>query len=115
MNFSKEEKYKEIINFIKSSKFYEALNLLTEFKNLYVNDIHFNNLIGFVYQNLQDYNNANKYFLKSYQINNNNFEYLSDRVYPLCLAYFEEKKLPTYLANFERVIKPFFSATKTIH
>jgi hypothetical protein len=40
----------------------------------------------------------------------NNFEYLSDRVYPLCLAYFEEKKLPTYLANFERVIKPFFES-----
>lgn len=103
MNFSKEEKYKEIINFIKSSKFYEALNLLTEFKNLYVNDIHFNNLIGFVYQNLQDYNNANKYFLKSYQINNNNF----DTNFNLGVLNFKQKKFQNAEFIFNKLSKNF--------
>ena len=74
MNFDREEEYSKIINFIKSSQFYEALNLLNKLGNLYSNDINFNNLIGFVYQNLEDYVNAGKYFQNSYKLDNNNFD-----------------------------------------
>ena len=74
MNFDREEEYSKIINFIKSSQFYEALNLLNKLGNLYSNDINFNNLIGFVYQNLEDYVNAGKYFQNSYKLDSNNFD-----------------------------------------
>ena len=65
MIFIEEKKYKEIINLINLSKFSESLNLLKNLENFYFNDVNFNNLIGFVYQNLNDFNNANNYYRKS--------------------------------------------------
>jgi predicted O-linked N-acetylglucosamine transferase (SPINDLY family) len=72
--FIKEKKYKEIIDLINLSKFSESLNLLKNLENLYCNDVNFNNLIGFVYQNLNDFNNANNYYRKSLKLDNENFE-----------------------------------------
>jgi len=72
--FIKEKKYKEIIDLINLSKFSESLNLLKNLENLYYNDVNFNNLIGFVYQNLNDFNNANNYYIKSLKLDNENFE-----------------------------------------
>jgi len=72
--FIKEKKYKEIIDLINLSKFSESLNLLKNLENLYYNDVNFNNLIGFVYQNLNDFNNANNYYRKSLELDSTNFE-----------------------------------------
>jgi predicted O-linked N-acetylglucosamine transferase (SPINDLY family) len=72
--FIKEKKYKEIIDLINLSKFSESLNLLKNLENLYYNDVNFNNLIGFVYQNLNDFINANNYYVKSLKLDNENFE-----------------------------------------
>jgi predicted O-linked N-acetylglucosamine transferase (SPINDLY family) len=72
--FIKEKKYKEIIDLINLSKFPDSLNLLKNLENLYCNDVNFNNLIGFVYQNLNDFNNANNYYIKSLKLDNENFE-----------------------------------------
>lgn len=74
MIFIEEKKYKEIINLIKLSKFSESLNLLKSLENFYFNDVNFNNLIGFVYQNLNDFNNANNYYRKSLELDNTNFD-----------------------------------------
>ena len=74
MIFIEEKKYKEIINLINLSKFSESLNLLKNLENLYSNDVNFNNLIGFVYQNLNDFNNANNYYRKSLELDNTNFD-----------------------------------------
>ena len=74
MIFIKEKKYKEIIDLINLSKFPDSLNLLKNLENLYCNDVNFNNLIGFVYQNLNDFNNANNYYIKSLKLDNENFE-----------------------------------------
>ena len=74
MIFIEEKKYKEIINLINLSKFSESLNLLKNLENFYLNDVNFNNLIGFVYQNLNDFNNANNYYKKSLQLDNTNFD-----------------------------------------
>ena len=74
MIFTKEIKYKEIIDLINLSKFSESLNLLKNLENLYSNDVNFNNLIGFVYQNLNDFNNANNYYRKSLELDNTNFD-----------------------------------------
>ena len=59
LTFVEETKYKKIINLIDSKNFLEALNLLLELKKEYLLDIDFNNLLGFVYENLNDFNNAN--------------------------------------------------------
>jgi len=72
--FIEEKKYKEIINLINLSKFLESLNLLKNLEKFYFNDVHFNNLIGFVYQNLNDFNNANNYYRKSLELDNSNFD-----------------------------------------
>jgi len=72
--FIEEKKYKEIINLIKLSKFSESLNLLKNLENFYFNDVNFNNLIGFVYQNLNDFNNANNYYRKSLELDSTNFD-----------------------------------------
>jgi predicted O-linked N-acetylglucosamine transferase (SPINDLY family) len=72
--FIEEKKYKEIIDLINLSKFSESLNLLKNLENFYSNDVNFNNLIGFVYQNLNDFNNANNYYRKSLELNNTNFD-----------------------------------------
>jgi predicted O-linked N-acetylglucosamine transferase (SPINDLY family) len=72
--FIEEKKYKEIIDLINLSKFSESLNLLKNLENFYCNDVNFNNLIGFVYQNLNDFNNANNYYRKSLELNNTNFD-----------------------------------------
>lgn len=74
MIFIEEKKYKEIIDLINLSKFSESLNLLKNLENFYCNDVNFNNLIGFVYQNLNDFNNANNYYRKSLELNNTNFD-----------------------------------------
>ena len=74
MIFIEEKKYKEIIDLINLSKFSESLNLLKNLENFYSNDVNFNNLIGFVYQNLNDFNNANNYYRKSLELNNTNFD-----------------------------------------
>ena len=74
MIFIEEKKYKEIINLINLSKFSESLNLLKNLENLYSNDVNFNNLIGFVYQNLNDFNNANNYYRKSLELDKTNFD-----------------------------------------
>ena len=101
MNFIKEEKYSEIIHLIKSSKFSEALNLLSEFKNSYLNDILFNNLIGFVYQNLEDYVNASKHFLDSYKLDNNNF----DTNFNIGVLNFKQKKFQEAERIFTKLSK----------
>ena len=49
MNIDREEVYGKIINFIKSSQFNEALNLLTKLENSHSNDVNFNNLIAIHY------------------------------------------------------------------
>lgn len=103
MNFIKEEKYSEIIHLIKSSKFSEALNLLSEFKNSYLNDILFNNLIGFVYQNLEDYVNASKHFLDSYKLDNNNF----DTNFNIGVLNFKQKKFQEAERIFTKLSKNF--------
>jgi len=48
--------------------------LLKNLENSYYNDVNFNNLIGFVYQNLNDFNNANNYYRKSLELDNTNFD-----------------------------------------
>lgn len=74
LTFVNETKYKKIINLIDSKKFLEALNLLLELKKEYLLDIDFNNLLGFVYENLNDFNNANNYYLESLKLDNKNFQ-----------------------------------------
>lgn len=37
------------------------------------------------------------------------FEYLANRVYNLCIAYFEVKDLPNYISKFDEKIRPFIS------
>ena len=74
MTFVNETKYKKIINLIDSKNFLEALNLLLELKKEYLLDIDFNNLLGFVYENLNDFNNANNYYLESLKLDNKNFQ-----------------------------------------
>lgn len=74
MTFVNETKYKKIINLIDSKNFLEALNLLLELKKQYLLDIDFNNLLGFVYENLNDFNNANNYYLESLKLDNKNFQ-----------------------------------------
>jgi hypothetical protein len=41
------------------------------------------------------------------QIKKRRFEYLSERVFNLCIAYLELKGLPIYISKFEEKIKPF--------
>ena len=74
MTFVNETKYKKIINLIDSKNFSEALNLLLELKKQYLLDIDFNNLLGFAYENLNDFNNANNYYLESLKLDNKNFQ-----------------------------------------
>src|ERR1039457_3602073 len=40
------------------------------------------------------------------------FENLADRVYTLCVAYFETKNLPQYIVKFDAKILPFFKDRK---
>jgi len=101
--FSKDEKYLEIINLIKSSSFNEALSLLIELKHLYLNDIYFNNLIGFVYQNLEDYPSASKYFFNSYKLDNNNF----DTNFNIAVLNFRQKKFQEAEIIFLKLSKNF--------
>jgi len=103
LNFIKEEKYSEIINLIKTSQFSEALNSLTKLVELYSNDINFNNLIGFVYQNLEDYPNASKYFFNSYNIDNNNF----DTNFNIGVLHFKQKKFQEAEVVFLKLFKNF--------
>jgi len=74
LTFINETKYKKIINLIDSKNFLEALNLLLELKKQYLSDIDFNNLLGFVYENLNDFNNANNYYLEALKLDNKNFQ-----------------------------------------
>ena len=103
MNFIKEEKYSKIINLIKTSQFSEALNSLTKLVELYSNDINFNNLIGFVYQNLEDYTNASKYFFNSYKLDNNNF----DTNFNIGVLYFKQNKFQEAEVIFLKLLKNF--------
>ena len=103
MIFSKEEKYFEIINLIKSSSFNEALSLLIKLKHLYLNDIYFNNLIGFVYQNLEDYPNASKYIVNSYKLDNNNF----DTNFNIGILHYKQKKFQEAEVIFLKLFKNF--------
>ena len=103
MNFIKEEKYSKIINLIKTSQFSEALNSLTKLVELYSNDINFNNLIGYVYQNLEDYPNASKYFFNSYNIDNNNF----DTNFNIGVLHFKQKKFQEAEVVFLKLFKNF--------
>lgn len=42
------------------------------------------------------------------------FEFLAERVYNLCIAYFESKQLSNYVAKFDEKILPFFADKKTL-
>jgi hypothetical protein len=42
------------------------------------------------------------------------FEFLANRVYNLCIAYFESKNLPFYATKFDDKIRPFFADRKTL-
>ena len=101
MIFIKEKKYKEIIDLINLSKFSESLNLLKNLENLYCNDINFNNLIGFVYQHLNDFNNANNYYRKSLELDNTNF----DTNFNIGILNYKKK-------NFKEAEKIFVSLSK---
>lgn len=43
------------------------------------------------------------------KIKKQKFKELAERLYPLCVAYFESRKLPMFVVEFERTIKPFYS------
>ena len=103
MNIDREEEYGKIINFIKSSQFNEALNLLIKLGNSYSNDINFNNLIGFVYQNLEDYVSASKHFQNSYKLDNNNF----DTNFNIGILNFKQKKFHEAEVIFLKLSKHF--------
>jgi hypothetical protein len=48
------------------------------------------------------------------QIKKRRFEYLSQRVYNLCIAYFESKKLPIYIYRFDEKIRSYLSDQKKL-
>jgi predicted O-linked N-acetylglucosamine transferase (SPINDLY family) len=101
--FIEEKKYKEIINLINLSKFSESLNLLKNLENFYLNDVNFNNLIGFVYQNLNDFNNANNYYKKSLQLDNTNF----DTNFNIGILNYKSKNFKEAEKIFENLSKKF--------
>ena len=103
MIFIEEKKYKEIINLINLSKFSESLNLLKNLENFYLNDVNFNNLIGFVYQNLNDFNNANNYYKKSLQLDNTNF----DTNFNIGILNYKSKNFKEAEKIFENLSKKF--------
>jgi predicted O-linked N-acetylglucosamine transferase (SPINDLY family) len=87
LTFVNEAKYKKIINLIDSKNFLEALDLLLKLKKQYLLDIDFNNLIGFVYENLNDLNNANDYYLESLKLDNKNFQ----TNYSIAILFYKKK------------------------
>ena len=103
MIFINEKKYQEIISLINLSKFADALNLLKNFEKIYYTDIVFNNLVGFVYQNLNDFNNAHNYYLRSHKLDNKNFE----TNFNLGVLYYKQKKYTDSVKIFLDLIKYF--------
>ena len=103
MIFINEKKYQEIISLINLSKYADALNLLKNFEKIYYTDIVFNNLVGFVYQNLNDFNNAHNYYLRSHRLDNKNFE----TNFNLGVLYYKQKKYTDSVKIFLDLIKYF--------
>ena len=52
MSFQKNNKYNEVINLIKLSKFNDVITILFSIKEQYLNDPVFYNLLGFAYDSI---------------------------------------------------------------
>ena len=74
MSFQKNNKYKEVIDLIKLSKFNDVITILLSIKNEYLNDPIFYNLLGFAYDSISKISDAKKNYLRSLELDSNFYE-----------------------------------------
>ena len=67
-------KYKEVIDLIKLSKFNDVITILLSNKNQCVNDPIFYNLLGFAYDSISKTSDAKKNYLKSLELDSSFYE-----------------------------------------
>ena len=74
MSFQKNNKYNEVINLIKLSKFNDVITILFSIKEQYLNDPVFYNLLGFAYDSISKISDAKKNYLKSLELDASFYE-----------------------------------------
>lgn len=74
MSLQKNNKYNEVIDLIKLSKFNDAITILLSIKDQYFNDPSFYNLLGFAYDSIYNIPDAKKNYLKSLKLDSSFYE-----------------------------------------
>jgi predicted O-linked N-acetylglucosamine transferase (SPINDLY family) len=70
----KDLKYQEIINLINTNNFQEAKNLLSQLEDNYKDSISFYNLSGLLFQNMNELEEAQKFYLRALDLDKENQE-----------------------------------------
>lgn len=74
MSFQKNNKYNEVIDLIRLSKFDDVIKILCLLKKQYLNDPIFYNLLGFAYDSISKVEDAKKNYIKSLEFDANFYE-----------------------------------------
>lgn len=74
MSFQKNNKYNEVIDLIRLSKFDDVIKILCSLKKQYLNDPIFYNLLGFAYDSISKVEDAKKNYIKSLEFDANFYE-----------------------------------------